>query len=238
MQAKIWSERVQPVSSHFHIKHQQGLFTLRLICSGLNAWWGWSSSTAAVLFRTPQSLTKINLVVLQILSRGWDPSTAWMEGWLHGWMEFLHGNNTAPEAAFLLFSTGNHLLHPSFPSLSLSLLPAAPSSLTMTTRCPTRRGCWLPKCTRVTSRTSWTACWTATTTNSDPTSEVGPHFSQLIRSVAEAQSHTPTSAVGFAAKHVCAMSTHVFFFFFWIGTLDRPEPVIVSFRGERLSTIA
>lgn len=35
-----------------------------------------------------------------------------------------------------------------------SLLPAAPSRLMTMMRCLTRRGCWLPKCTRVTSRTS------------------------------------------------------------------------------------
>lgn len=42
-------------------------------------------------------------------------------------------------------------------SFSLSLLLAAPSRMMTMMRCLTRRGCWLPKCMRVTSRTSWTA---------------------------------------------------------------------------------
>lgn len=169
------------------------------------------------------------LCVLQILSHGWDPSIAWMDGWMDRWVYSISPRKHCHRCC-LLFLTGNF-----FPPIfsislyrSLSLLPAAPSSLTMTMRCPTRRGCWLPKCTRVTSRTSWTACWTATTTNSDLTSEVGPDFSQLIRLVAEAQSVTPTSALGFAVRRVCDVCP-----WFFIGTLESLEPVIVSFPGGR-----
>lgn len=50
-------------------------------------------------------------------------------------------------------SESNNWLH----AFSSSSLPAAPSRPMTTMRCLTRRGCWLPKCTRVTSHTSSTA---------------------------------------------------------------------------------
>lgn len=58
------------------------------------------------------------LWVLQILSHGWDPSIAWMDGWMDGCIAFLH-ENIAIDAAY--FSRQETFFHQSFPSLSIVL---------------------------------------------------------------------------------------------------------------------
>lgn len=85
---------------------------------------------------------------------------------------------------------------------ALSLFPAVPSRLMTTMRCLTRRGCWLPKCMRATSHTSWTAYCMDMTTNLDLTLEVGPDFSHMIRLVTDSQK-TYAHICGYICSQTC-----------------------------------
>lgn len=147
----------------------------------------------------------------------------WMDGWMEEWIVFLHGNNTAIDAAYFswqeIFST--HLFHLSPPC----------SSFQSDDDDEVSNKTWV--LTPKVYESDVTHILNSLLDGYD--NKLRPDIgggSRFLTADPFSRGGTITHAheCGWICSQTCVRDVYPWFF---VGTLDSPEPVIVSFHGER-----